>query len=230
MKFFFQYVVLVFAAVLLSMCMQQSVATFEDYYDLEYDYSFSWSGADCTTDSSGNNILNGTACSLKVEGEDTIETLPGGVTGTYKYVGCQSGRPYYKRDASDMWIIYSTYWGDWDFSNSSKLIDANVLGYGGQGFGESRPEGVLSGKWYILKDLLSHSDSEDDFVNAPLLKVNCIMEVREGKDAGSCTDVIMNGDEEGVDCGGSLCVPCVRVANQQDAIKALKEKPLKASI
>jgi hypothetical protein len=28
-----------------------------------------------------------------------------------------------------VYLIYSSYWGDWDFVNSSMLEDANVLGY-----------------------------------------------------------------------------------------------------
>jgi hypothetical protein len=28
-----------------------------------------------------------------------------------------------------MYLIYSAYWGDWDFCNSSMLDDINVLGY-----------------------------------------------------------------------------------------------------
>lgn len=46
-----------------------------------------------------------------------------------------------------LFLTYSIYWGDWDIVNSSIISDENVLGYGGGGFGEMRPEDVLEADW-----------------------------------------------------------------------------------
>jgi len=205
-------------------------AGFDDYYDANYDYDYNmeWKEGDCVTGDYGVSRVNGTACDLEVKGEDNIleGSYAGGLTGTYKYTGeCQNGRPGYKREdkpgqKSGMWLFYSRYWGDWDFCNTTTLDDACVVGYGGEGYGEARPEDILDGDWFSLKDLVADQTSEDDFVNAPKLTVKCMLK-HEGE--GTCTDGIMNGDETGVDCGGS-CPPCVDFTAQQVAIKALEEK------
>lgn len=222
-------------------------AEFADYYDLmdysgydysyDSDYGFVTSEADCAVDAkSGKSTLNGTACDLSVAGDDLTEHLKGGITGIYRYQACQNGRPYYKRDdikgqEDPVYLIYSSYWGDWDFVNSSMLEDANVLGYGGEGFGEMRPEDVLPGDWYILKDLVANQTVEDDFVSAPKMTVRCVAAKhpdvigKNGKTSGgTCADGIMNGDETGVDCGGNDCAPCVTKKEQEEAVTALKAK------
>ncbi len=37
---------------------------------------------------------------------------------------------------------------------------------------------------------------------------NPVASIDDGSCAGTCFDGIQNGDEEGVDCGGTLCDPC----------------------
>jgi len=229
-------------------CLARTVAgEFADYYDLmdytgydysyDSDYGFVTSVSDCEVDAkSGKSTLNGTACDLNVSGDDLTVGLKGGITGIYRYQACQNGRPYYKRDdikgqEDPVYLIYSAYWGDWDFCNSSMLDDANVLGYGGEGFGEMRPEDVLPGDWYTLKDLVKNQTSEDDFVSAPKMTVRCVAAKhpdsvgKNGKvSGGTCADGIMNADETGVDCGGADCAPCVTMAEQTQAVNALKAK------
>mmetsp|Transcript_17688 Transcript_17688/g.38587 ORF Transcript_17688/g.38587 Transcript_17688/m.38587 type:complete len:295 (-) Transcript_17688:270-1154(-) len=206
-------------------------ADFTDYYDAndDYDYSMDWKEGDCVTGDDGVSRVNGTVCELEIAGEDTIpESLyAGGITGRYKYTGeCQNGRPGYKRDdkpgqKSGMWLFYSRYWGDWDFCNKTTLADECVTGYGGEGYGEARPQDILDGDWFVLKFLQNDLSSEDDFVSTPKLTVKCVTEHADG--AGTCTDGVMNGEEEGVDCGGP-CNPCVNYGEQQMAIKALEAK------
>lgn len=208
-----------------------ATAAFDDYYEYsaDYDYATDWKEGDCLTGADNVSRVNGTVCDLQVSGEDTIVSYAGGVTGLYKYTGeCQNGRPGYKRDdvadqASGMWLYYSRYWGDWDFCNTTTLEDACVVGYGGEGYGESRPQDILDGDWFVLKDLVSNQTAEEDFVNAPKLMVKCVIAHGDGDASGTCTDGIMNGDETGLDCGGS-CPPCVSLADQQMAVEALKEK------
>lgn len=217
-------------AVVLDLGGRGAHAVFEDYYDLaDYDYGFTAQEPDCLVDAeSGVSTLNGTACDLEIKGDDQAIKLPGGVTGIYKYVNCQNGRPSYKRETVEgevapMYLAYSLYWGDWDLCNESVLTDESVLGYGGEGFGEMRPEDVLPEDWYILKDLVEDQSSPDDFVSVPKIIVNCITVVRNTSVPGNCSDGIMNGEEEGVDCGGS-CRSCIQYADQKEAIQALKDK------
>eukprot|EP00854_Cymbomonas_tetramitiformis_P020655 gene20655-24758_t len=124
----------------------------------------------------------------------------------------------------DLFIIYSSYWGDWDFCNTTELIDANVVGYGGEGSGESRPELVMAKDWYALKDLtLDAGDAEDSaWVSAPALVVRC--EDASQADPSGCSDGVMNNLETGVDCGGPVCLACVSQEQQEADYKALKEK------
>eukprot|EP00959_Pyramimonas_sp_CCMP1952_P299323 6260588-Pyramimonas_sp.AAC.2 len=205
--------------------------SYSDYYDANYDYDYNmeWKEGDCVTGADGVSRVNGTACDIEVSGADLImeSKYAGGVTGSYKYTGeCTNGRPGYKREdkpgqKSGMWLYYSRYWGDWDFCNATVLDDACVTGYGGEGYGEARPQDILDGDWFVLKEVAEDQTSEDDFVNAPQLTVKCVVKHETGD--GTCTDGIMNGDETGVDCGGP-CAPCVNYSEQQDAIKALEEK------
>jgi len=207
-----------------------AAAKFEDYYEYGayYDYATDWKEGDCLTGEDGVSRVNGTVCDIEVSGADTIVSYAGGVTGMFKYTGeCQNGRPGYKRDdvpgqASAMWLFYSRYWGDWDFCNTTVLDDACVIGYGGEGYGEARPQDILDGDWFVLKDFVANQTAVEDFVNAPMLSVKCIL-AHENAASGTCTDGIMNGEETGVDCGGS-CPPCVSMAEQQAAVEALKEK------
>lgn len=221
-------VVVALAAVLLG-CAE---AAFEDYYDLaDYennDYGWTTTAPDCITDGDGKDVLNGTACTLEVKGDDMAVHHPGGFTGIYRFDKCQNGRPSYKRDKVEgekatMYMAYSMYWGDWDFCNASTLSDESVLGYGGEGFGELRPEDVLPEDWYVLKDLVANQSSPDDFVAVPTLVVRCQVEQERSKADGNCSDAIMNGAETGVDCGGN-CRPCVQYSDQKAAVQALKEK------
>jgi len=170
-----------------------AAAKFEDYYEYGayYDYATDWKEGDCLTGEDGVSRVNGTVCDIEVSGADTIVSYAGGVTGMFKYTGeCQNGRPGYKRDdvpgqASGMWLFYSRYWGDWDFCNTTVLQDYGsfdygtgtgscVIGYGGDGYGESRPQDILEWDWFVLKDLVANQTAELDFVSAPKLSVKCI--------------------------------------------------------
>jgi hypothetical protein len=97
-----------------------------------------------------------------------------------------------------MWLFYSKYWGDWDFCNATVLHDYGgfgygdwgtgtgkgkgscVIGYGGDGYGESRPQDILEWDWFVLKDLVANQTAEEDFVSAPKLSVKCIPAHEDG--------------------------------------------------
>lgn len=197
-----------------------------NYYD-DADYNGAWYEEDCTIDGEGHSTLNGTACDLEVSGDDRAIRLPAGLTGTFTYSGCQNGRPMYTRlkqqNAPDLFLIYSSYWGDWDFCNTTELIDSNVIGYGGEGSGESRPELVMAKDWYTLKDLtIDVGDAESAWVSAPALVVRCKDATQA--DPSGCSDGVQNNLETGVDCGGPVCLPCVSQEQQEADYKALKEK------
>jgi hypothetical protein len=137
----------------------------------------------------------------------------------YAPQGCRGGRPLYARaapanataanaSASDpRFLVFSAYWGDWDFASAAELSDDNTLGYGGEGDAERRPELVPARDWYVRASLddarAARGDAtpDADFVAAPTLAVRC-------EDA--CNDGRWNFNEEGVDCGGD-CAPCAEV-------------------
>lgn len=159
-------------------------------------------------------------CDIKVEGGHEATKLKGGLEGLYAFMGCSNGRPWYKRVEKakkfPRYLLYSEYWSDWDFSNKSTLSEKSTLGYGGEGAAEWRPELVLDGDWYVLASL-TDEDSVLDFVLAQSLKVQCNF---------NCSDGVQNGDETGIDCGGS-CAACSdpqMIAKQQEAYQALRRK------
>mmetsp|Transcript_38840 Transcript_38840/g.47032 ORF Transcript_38840/g.47032 Transcript_38840/m.47032 type:complete len:321 (-) Transcript_38840:482-1444(-) len=207
---------------------------YDEYYEYS-DYLDSYIEEDCFVEADGSSFLNGTACDLIVTGNDLMTKYSGGgVHGTYTYQECKNGRPMYVRDAADgppMYIIYSDYWGDWDFSNTSALTDVSVVGYGGEGFGENRPEDITEQGWYVLKLLTDTADSENDFIPAPELRVQCKgyaeynPEVHENGLIPTCQDGVQNGDETGVDCGGTICVSCEVLADIHETnLEALRKK------
>eukprot|EP00976_Prorocentrum_cordatum_P097004 1190819-Prorocentrum_minimum.AAC.1 len=161
-----------------------AIADYEDYYDESYAYDYQEEEADidCVTGDDGVSRAPGMVCDLEVTGEDTIVEgkYPGGVTGLYRYTGeCTNSRPAYKREdkrgqKTGMWLFYSEYWGDWDFCNATTLQDSCVTGYGGEGYGEARPQDVLYGDWYVLGDLVEDRPRGSDFVYAPKLSVQCL--------------------------------------------------------
>ncbi len=144
------------------------------------------------------------------------------VRGVYNAAGCRGGRPYYARNSTatadaaalasgnasaaaanasaapdaPAFLVFSSYWGDWDFASAPELSDDNTLGYGGEGDGERRPELVPSRDWYL------RDDAAGEFLEAPGLAVHCL---------DTCNDGRWNFDEEGVDCGGESCPPCADV-------------------
>lgn len=161
-------------------------------------------------------------CDVRVEGGQETTKLQGGLAGLYVFKGCRNGRPWYQRlenaNKHPRYLLFSDYWSDWDFSNRSTLSEESTLGYGGEGAGEWRPELVLDGDWYVRASL-TDEDSMLDFVLAPSLKVTC---------NANCSDGVQNGDETGIDCGGS-CPPCTdpqMIARNQESYQRLRVRSL----
>eukprot|EP00242_Pyramimonas_sp_CCMP2087_P000911 CAMPEP_0198229780 /NCGR_PEP_ID=MMETSP1445-20131203/114303_1 /TAXON_ID=36898 /ORGANISM="Pyramimonas sp., Strain CCMP2087" /LENGTH=241 /DNA_ID=CAMNT_0043910255 /DNA_START=119 /DNA_END=844 /DNA_ORIENTATION=- len=190
-------------------------ANSDDYYEYgaDYDYATDWEDGDCLTGEDGVSRVNGTVCDIEVSGADTIVSYAAGVTGIFRYTGeCQNGRPGYKRDdvpgqASGMWLFYSKYWGDWDFCNATVFRDYGdwgtgtgtgtgtvscVIGYGGDGYGESRPQDILEWDWFVLKDLVANQTTEEDFVSAPKLSVKCILAHEDGTAPQAGRKIVLN--------------------------------------
>lgn len=166
-------------------------------------------------------------CDLRVEGSTLATKLDGGLDGLYAFMGCSESFPWYKRvgehpEGGERYILYSTYWGDWDFTNASSLSDDSTVGYGGTGDEEDVPELVPPYAWNVLT-ALTDQQSDDDFVADDGIWVYCNY---------NCTDGIQNGDELGVDCGGLDCEPCEsgdhlsaeELRYQQEALQRLKSK------
>ena len=159
-------------------------------------------------------------CDIRVEGGNELTKLPGGLTGLYAFKGCSAGRPWYQRvekaKKQPRYLLFSEYWSDWDFTNESTLSEKATLAYGGEGAAEWRPELVLDGDWYI-RSSLTEEQTHVDFVLAPSLTVQC---------NHNCSDGVQNGDETGIDCGGS-CKACSdpdMIAKQQESYQALRRK------
>lgn len=192
-----------------------------DYFDFLYD-------EDCIVDGNGDYVLNGTQpCDVKVSGGYEADVLTSGLSGLYVYNGCQNGKAMYKRVKSefgglpdgDRYLIFSSYWGDWDFSDSEVLTDDATLGYGGEGDSESFPQDVPRNDWYLLTELCTTCNgTEQDFIYAPSIVVEC---------NANCTDGEQNGFELGVDCGGE-CKQCDYMDStyigQEDALRQLRNK------
>mmetsp|Transcript_19084 Transcript_19084/g.62227 ORF Transcript_19084/g.62227 Transcript_19084/m.62227 type:complete len:335 (+) Transcript_19084:195-1199(+) len=183
----------------------------DDYYMDYFNFLFD---EDCVLGDDGEYFYNGTSpCDLKVTGGMEATKLGSdGMEGLYVYVGCQNGKPMYKRveagadepgftpratPLEPRYVIYSSYWGDWDVTKDAVLSDESTLAYGGEGEGESFPQFVPRNDWYVLAEL-SDEDVDEDFVYAPSLNIECNF---------NCTDGIQNGYEMGIDCGGD-CAPC----------------------
>lgn len=198
--------------------------SYDDYGSTDGFEDYTYREEDCQISPDGKSQLNGSACDLIVSGDDRAILLPGGLTGIFEYTGCQNGRPMYKRqgDKAPLWMIFSNFWGDWDFCNTSEFVNENVYGYGGEGTAEMRPEQVQEHDWYVLKDLtIDSTDTENDFVPAEGLSVKCL---HRADDPPSCTDGIQNGQEEGVDCGGPDCMRCISAEEEKANYEALKKK------
>jgi len=146
----------------------------EDYY-MDYDYFDQV--PDCEVDDKGKVQLQGLqACDIKISGADkTLDKLDGGMDGTYAVIGCHDGRPLYQRKGSKpkrlLW--YSALYKDWDFNEGSAVTESDILGYGGDGVAEERPQFIPADKWNLLAEYSSkHTDELKDFVQIKL-KMEC---------------------------------------------------------
>mmetsp|Transcript_20858 Transcript_20858/g.49753 ORF Transcript_20858/g.49753 Transcript_20858/m.49753 type:complete len:217 (-) Transcript_20858:645-1295(-) len=123
----------------------------QDYY-MDYDYFDEI--PDCEVDEKGEvKLLGIEACDLKIEGADkVVDKLNGGLDGTYKVTGCHDGRPMYQRKDKNgsrlLW--YSALYKDWDFNDGDVVVESDIIGYGGDGIAEERPQFVPRDKWNLL--------------------------------------------------------------------------------
>jgi len=150
----------------------------EDYY-MDYDYFDQ--APDCEVDEKGKVVFQGLdACDIKISGADKVlDKLDGGMDGTYVVNGCHDGRPLYQRKGKGpkrlLW--YSALYKDWDFNEGESVVESDILGYGGDGVAEERPQFVPKEKWNLLAEYSSKSaDQLQDFV-----QVNLKMECADGK-------------------------------------------------
>lgn len=233
------------AALLVAALAQMDGTDFDpSAYSFNYDYDYFFSGGDyyagadfgqasCTE----LGVLNPNVtrpCDLRVTGGDaaTEGKLESGLDGLYAVMGCKGGRPYYKRvsvpaGTPDRFIMFSVVWGDWDFSSSEELSDESTLGYGGEGDGEDTPEYILSYDWYVLSTLAAHPDDADNETSTDFTAADITVQCNF-----NCTDGVQNGDETGVDCGGTECSPCYDEDSEmekayQEALLRLQNKVIK---
>lgn len=158
----------------------------EDYY-MDYDYFDQ--APDCEVDEKGKVVFQGLeACDLKISGADKVlDKLEGGMDGVYEVNGCHDGRPLYQRKGKGpkrlLW--YSALYKDWDFNEGEAVVESDILGYGGDGIAEERPQFVPKEKWNLLAEYSSsNTDELKDFV-AVTLKMQCadgktVIEPRDG--------------------------------------------------
>jgi len=83
-----------------------------------------------------------------------------------------------------------------------------------------------------MYDLIADSLEFNDLMLGTLtteqeaIRADLAMEAASIRDGWSCRDSIMNGDEEGIDCGGSLCGPCNTMSiAHADAIETVSIYP-----
>ncbi|MFK7969712.1 MAG: sulfatase-like hydrolase/transferase [Bacteroidia bacterium] len=127
--------------------------------------------------------------------EATGETLPGGVFNSLSFNHLLDNSPGPTRDYN--YINYTSMRGDsWAIRNAQyKLIE--------------NPNGSQE-----MYDLLIDSLEVNDLIPGGLtaaqqtIKADLEAEAMQIFTLWSCRDHIMNGDETGIDCGGSACQPC----------------------
>lgn len=143
----------------------------QDYY---MDYDYFEDAADCEVGEDGKvSLLGLDACDLQIKGADGfLDNLKGGLDGVYSVVSCNDGRPVYKRKNSqggDRLLWYSALYKDWDFNVGSEVVESDILGYGGDGVAEERPQFVPMDKWNLLAEHSSKNGEEmKDFVQVQL--------------------------------------------------------------
>lgn len=152
-------------------------AGYEDYYD-EEEYYEEYNAEDCTVGADGKvELINGTtSCDLKIDGVDKqADQLPGGIDGLYTLVGCNNGRPMYRRKDSpageDRVLWYSHQYGDWDVAKGTEPNEVEILMYGGEVEHASVPLYVSS--WHLGADLNSGSDMDEDDYMPIAIKLTC---------------------------------------------------------
>jgi hypothetical protein len=146
-------------------------------------------------------------CDLRVSGGGAAGAS---LAGVYVANGCRSGRPLYVRappanatsNATDAplpprFLVFSAYWGDWDFANSSELSEDVTLGYGGEGDAERRPELVPARDWYVRMSL-----ADDDVVGGGAGATSSSSdELFVNSDDESSSDAVMLSDDTETDWG-----------------------------
>eukprot|EP00873_Tetraselmis_striata_P011000 jgi/Tetstr1/431264/TSEL_020961.t1 len=156
---------------------------YEDYADTSETGMFPWvtESADCVV--VGTQVtVNGTrACDVTVKGADsTVDQLSGGLDGEYAVFSCYGGHPIYHRQDSPndegRLLFFDMFYNDWNFikdhGGMPEDINPKLIGFGGSGDGEERPQFIPVGGWRLATSLSSAAKDYEEFVVTDL-DVSC---------------------------------------------------------
>eukprot|EP00951_Prasinocladus_malaysianus_P032238 scaffold312892_cov50-Prasinocladus_malaysianus.AAC.1 len=76
---------------------------------------------------------------------------------------------YKRSDKAERLLWYSALYKDWDFNEGGVVVESDILGYGGDGLAEERPQFVPRGKWNLIGEYSSApGDEYKDFTQLTL--------------------------------------------------------------
>uniref|UniRef100_A0A7S1X5Y7 Uncharacterized protein n=1 Tax=Tetraselmis chuii TaxID=63592 RepID=A0A7S1X5Y7_9CHLO len=142
----------------------------EANYYMDYDYDegstdiLQWFSdpPDCYVDGSWVTVNGTQACDVTVKGADEfIDKLNSGVDGAYALFSCFNGHPMYRRqdspDGEGRLLYFDHFYNEWNFVRDEGVmpeeINPKLIGFGGNGDGEERPQFVHFGNWRFNSSL-----------------------------------------------------------------------------